>query len=74
MRMLSDLLNRMPLPTMKGLAFVSVCYAGFAYQSSGAGLPRWKSRYDVHPLDCFRRRMRVISPRCSAPQVKRTNT
>lgn len=36
MRMLSDLLNRMPLPTMKGLAFVSVCYAGFAYQSSGA--------------------------------------
>ena len=37
MRMLSDLLQKMPVPTMKGLAFVSVCYVGFAYHSSGVG-------------------------------------
>jgi hypothetical protein len=38
MRMLSDLVKRIAVPTMKALAFGSVCYAGFAYHSSRAGL------------------------------------
>lgn len=38
MRMLSHFVKRTALPTMKALAFGSICYAGFAYHSSGAGL------------------------------------